>query len=106
VKSLLLSLALIASIQAEGVPSATARGLLKELIEINTTDSIGDNTAAAQAMARRLREVGFSPKDVEVVVPAPQKGNLWQDCVARAKPGPFFFWRTWTWSKPGVRIGP
>ncbi len=31
-----------------------AREILKELIEINTTDSIGDNTAAAQAMADRL----------------------------------------------------
>ena len=27
-----------------------ARDLLQELIEINTTDSVGDNTAAARAM--------------------------------------------------------
>ena len=36
-----------------------AREILKELIEINTTDSVGDNTAAAQAMADRLLAAGF-----------------------------------------------
>jgi len=53
-----------------------ARSVLKELIEINTTDSVGDNTAAAEAMARRFRDAGFPANDVEVVVPAPKKGNL------------------------------
>ncbi|HKN24856.1 MAG TPA: hypothetical protein VJX72_08425, partial [Candidatus Acidoferrum sp.] len=31
-----------------------ARSILKELIEINTTDSVGNVTTAAEAMARRL----------------------------------------------------
>ena len=53
-----------------------ARSILQELIEINTTDSAGDNTAAAEAMARRLRAAGFAAADLEVVVPAPKKGNL------------------------------
>ena len=53
-----------------------ARDCLRELIEINTTDSAGDNTRAAEAAARRLRAAGFAASDVEVVVPAPKKGNL------------------------------
>lgn len=58
---------------------ALARSIFAELIEINTTDSErGDNTIAAQALARRLLEAGFPEEDVHVVVPAdsPTKGNL------------------------------
>ena len=50
--------------------------LLAQLIEINTTDSVGDNTEAAEAMARRLRDAGFPKSDVHVLEPAPRKGNL------------------------------
>ena len=53
-----------------------AKDLLQELIEINTTDSVGDNTAAAQAMADRLLAAGFPPQDIQVLAPAPRKGNL------------------------------
>jgi len=53
-----------------------ARDILKELVEINTTDSQGDNTAAAEAMRRRLLAAGFPEEDVVVVEPAPRKGNL------------------------------
>ncbi len=52
-----------------GPPSAEdalAREIFEELIEINTTDSVGDNTKAAEAMARRLRDAGFSEEDVRV----------------------------------------
>ena len=55
---------------------ALARELLKELIEINTTNSVGDNTAAAQAMADRLLAAGFPPEDVQVLGPVEKKGNL------------------------------
>jgi len=58
---------------------ALARSIFAELIEINTTDSErGDNTIAAQALARRLLEAGFPEEDVHVLVPAdsPTKGNL------------------------------
>jgi acetylornithine deacetylase/succinyl-diaminopimelate desuccinylase-like protein len=64
---------------AIGAPSAEdalAREIFEELIEINTTDSVGDNTAAAEAMARRLREAGFPEEDVQVLGPHPKKGNL------------------------------
>ena len=52
------------------------REIYQELIEINTTDSVGDNTKAAEAMARRLLAAGFPAADVQVLVPAPRKGNL------------------------------
>lgn len=50
--------------------------ILKQLVEINTTQSVGNNTAAAQAMADRLLAAGFAEDDVRVIVPAPNKGNL------------------------------
>ena len=53
-----------------------ARDILRELIEIDTTDSVGDNTAAAQAMADRLLAAGFPQEDVQVLGPAEKKGNL------------------------------
>jgi acetylornithine deacetylase/succinyl-diaminopimelate desuccinylase-like protein len=55
---------------------ALAREVFAELIAINTTDSSGDNTAAAEAMAKRLRDAGFPAEDVNVVSPQPKKGNL------------------------------
>jgi acetylornithine deacetylase/succinyl-diaminopimelate desuccinylase-like protein len=50
--------------------------LYRELIGIRTVHPDGDNTAAARAAARRLLEAGFDPADVEVLEPAPRKGNL------------------------------
>jgi acetylornithine deacetylase/succinyl-diaminopimelate desuccinylase-like protein len=53
-----------------------ARQILKQLIEINTTDSVGDNTRAAEAMAARFRDAGFPESDIHVLGPMPRKGNL------------------------------
>jgi len=53
-----------------------AREIYRELIEIDTTDSQGDNTAAAQAVASRLLAADFPPEDVHVIVPAERKGNV------------------------------
>ena len=52
--------------------------IYKELVEINTTDSAGDNTAAARAMAARLVAAGLPQEDVRVLVPPgnAKKGNL------------------------------
>ena len=55
---------------------ALFRSIYQELIEINTTDSSGDTTAAAKAMGARLLAAGFKPSDVEVIPIAPRKGNL------------------------------
>ncbi|HVT94371.1 MAG TPA: M20/M25/M40 family metallo-hydrolase [Bryobacteraceae bacterium] len=53
-----------------------ARDVLEQLININTTDSVGDNTKAAEAMAERFRAAGFPAQDVQVLIQAPRKGNL------------------------------
>jgi acetylornithine deacetylase/succinyl-diaminopimelate desuccinylase-like protein len=52
--------------------------IYKELVEINTTDSVGDNTQAARAMAARLVAAGFPQEDVRVLVHPgnAKKGNL------------------------------
>ena len=50
--------------------------IYRELVEINTVHPNGDNTAASRAMARRLLDAGFDAKDVQVIEPAPRKGNL------------------------------
>src|SRR5262249_55456840 len=52
------------------------REIYQELIEINTTNSVGDNTKAAEAMARRLMAAGFTAADVQELAPAPRKGNI------------------------------
>src|SRR5258706_16380034 len=53
-----------------------AHDIFKQLIEINTTDSVGSTTVAAQAMAQRLLDAGFAKADVTVIGPKERKGNL------------------------------
>ena len=55
-----------------------ARDVYRELIEINTADSVGSVTRAAEAMARRFLAAGFPARDVRLLVPPgkPTKGNL------------------------------
>ncbi|MCA1591091.1 MAG: M20/M25/M40 family metallo-hydrolase [Acidobacteria bacterium] len=57
---------------------ALLREIYKELVEINTTDSIGNTTQAANAMAARLKAAGFADEDVQVLVHPgnARKGNL------------------------------
>lgn len=67
------------------IPAATSfaqpdqkltREIFKELIEINTTNSAGSTTKAAEAMAARLKAAGFADKDIFVGGPTDRKGNL------------------------------
>jgi acetylornithine deacetylase/succinyl-diaminopimelate desuccinylase-like protein len=69
---------LSAAVQAEDRQKTDqeARAILKQLIEINTTDSIGNVSQAAEAMAQRLRAAGFAEKDVTVAGPNERKKNL------------------------------
>jgi acetylornithine deacetylase/succinyl-diaminopimelate desuccinylase-like protein len=53
-----------------------ARAVFKQLIEINTTESSGNVTTAAEAMAKRLLDAGFPEKDVIVAGPNARKKNL------------------------------
>lgn len=73
---LLLLLAPIGSAQAQDAIRLQARDIFQQLIEINTTDSVGNVTTAAEAMAKRLRDAGFSGQDVVVAGPNERKKNL------------------------------
>ena len=53
-----------------------ARQVFKDLIEINTTDSVGSTTEAAEAMAARLIAAGLPKADVQVLGPHPQVREL------------------------------
>src|SRR6266849_1212397 len=53
-----------------------AHDIFKQLIEINTTDSVGNVTTAAEAMAKRLRDGGFAEGDLKVAGPNERKKNL------------------------------
>jgi acetylornithine deacetylase/succinyl-diaminopimelate desuccinylase-like protein len=61
-----------------------AHDVFKQLIEINSTDSIGTTTAVAEAMRKRLLDAGFPAADVVILGPNPRKGNL----VARLRGRP------------------
>jgi acetylornithine deacetylase/succinyl-diaminopimelate desuccinylase-like protein len=50
--------------------------IYKELVEINTTNSTGDNTEAAKAMQKHLLAAGFKAEDIQLFEPYPRKGNL------------------------------
>jgi acetylornithine deacetylase/succinyl-diaminopimelate desuccinylase-like protein len=54
------------------------RDLYKELVEINTTLSVGSCTQAANAMQARLLKAGYPASDLRIVVPdgRPKDGNL------------------------------
>src|SRR5216117_414486 len=74
-----VSLALRALAQGTPTPAQQQlREIYKELVEINTTDSAGSCTAAAEAMAARLKASGLPAPEVQVIVPpgGPKKGNL------------------------------
>jgi acetylornithine deacetylase/succinyl-diaminopimelate desuccinylase-like protein len=59
------------------------RSIYQELVETNTTNSVGSCTVAAQKMAKRLKTGGFKDSELQMIIPpgGPQKGNL----VARLK---------------------
>jgi acetylornithine deacetylase/succinyl-diaminopimelate desuccinylase-like protein len=58
------------------LPNPLARKIFQQLIEINTTDSVGNVTTASEAMAKRLRDAGYPAKDVIVAGPNERKKNL------------------------------
>src|SRR5580658_2922444 len=64
--------------QIDDATRKLSHDIFKQLIEINTTDSSGDNTPAARSMAKRLLDAGFPESDVKVLVPVGRsnKGNL------------------------------
>ena len=81
--------ALLAALLAGAAPAADRAGeagnaaagvlahdIFRQLIEINTTDSVGNVTTAAEAMAQRFLAAGFPAADVLVAGPEERKKNL------------------------------
>ena len=64
------------SAQIDDATKKLSHDIFKELLEINTTDSVGSTTVAADAMAKRLRDAGFPAEDVVVLGPNDRKGNM------------------------------
>lgn len=62
--------------QLDSANRQLAHDIFKELIEINTTDSVGNVTTAAEAMAKRLRDAGYPESDVKVLGPNERKKNM------------------------------
>jgi len=77
-------LCLITSLLSTGYSAAQAppeyqklaHEIFKELIEINTTDSVGNVTTASEAMAKRFRAAGFDEKDIQIAGPRDNKKNV------------------------------
>ncbi len=67
-----------AASKAARAGEAEFRELYTELVEINTTLSVGSCTKAVEAMAKRLKAAGFADGDLKIIVPKdrPQDGNL------------------------------
>lgn len=72
----LAALAPLAVAQGQEYAKQQSREIFKQLIEINTTDSVGNVTTAAEAMAKRLRDAGFPAEEVIVAGPNARKKNL------------------------------
>jgi acetylornithine deacetylase/succinyl-diaminopimelate desuccinylase-like protein len=72
----LLAVALCRSATLDVPTQRLARDIFRQLIEINTTDSIGNTTTAAEAMRQRLLEAGLPAADVVVLGPNGRKGNM------------------------------
>lgn len=75
IAALILSVRAVAA-QPDDATRRMARDIFQQLVEINTTDSVGSTTVAAQAMAKRFLDAGFAPNDVVVLGPNDRKGNV------------------------------
>jgi len=64
------------AVQPDEATHRLAHDMLMQLSEINTTDSIGSVTAAAEAMVQRFRDAGFPESDIHVLGPNDRKKNL------------------------------
>jgi acetylornithine deacetylase/succinyl-diaminopimelate desuccinylase-like protein len=80
---ILIALVPLAALAAAPAPpvgdaayDALAHDIFKQLIEIDTSDSSGNVTTAAQALAQRFRAAGFPPADVSLLGPNERKKNL------------------------------
>ena len=79
----LAAIALPATLAAQSQQGAALRpeqqlahDIYKELVDINTADSVGSTTVAANAVAKRFRDAGFPDSDIFQGGPKPDKGNI------------------------------
>ncbi|MGC1607385.1 MAG: M20/M25/M40 family metallo-hydrolase [Candidatus Acidiferrum sp.] len=73
---ILLGLAPLCLAQSQDDVKQQSHDIFKQLVEINTTDSVGNVTTATEALAKRLRDAGFPEQDVIVAGPNDRKKNL------------------------------
>ncbi|HKP28826.1 MAG TPA: M20/M25/M40 family metallo-hydrolase [Gemmatimonadales bacterium] len=83
IRFLLLLVALLPAVALAQQPQKTptdylqlGREILREMIEIRSTEGGVGATPVAQAVARRLRAAGFAAMDVQVLGPSPKKHNV------------------------------
>ena len=62
--------------QVDDATRKLSHDIFKQLIEINSTDSVGSVTAASEAMAQRFRDAGFADADMQILGPNDRKKNL------------------------------
>jgi acetylornithine deacetylase/succinyl-diaminopimelate desuccinylase-like protein len=62
--------------QIDDATRKLSHDIFKQLIEINSTDSVGSVTAAAEAMAQRFRDAGFPEADIQILGPNDRKKNV------------------------------
>jgi acetylornithine deacetylase/succinyl-diaminopimelate desuccinylase-like protein len=73
---LVLLFSLSACAQIDDATRQLSHDIFKQLIEINTTDSVGNVTTAAEAVAQRFRDAGFAESDLHLLGPNDRKKNL------------------------------
>jgi acetylornithine deacetylase/succinyl-diaminopimelate desuccinylase-like protein len=62
--------------QIDDTTRQLSHDIFKQLIEINTTDSVGNVSTASEAMAQRFRHAGFPDSDLHILGPNDRKKNL------------------------------
>ncbi|MDT4947357.1 MAG: hypothetical protein QOH14_4090 [Pseudonocardiales bacterium] len=65
-----------ANAQIDDSTKQLAHDVFKQLIQINTTDSVGNVSSASEAMAKRFRDAGFQETDIHILGPNDRKKNL------------------------------
>src|SRR4029079_14422700 len=75
IATFVLPVVLTAQVQQGLTPAQQlAHDIYKELVEINTADSVGSTTVAANAVAKRFLDAGFPASDIFQGGPRPDKG--------------------------------
>jgi acetylornithine deacetylase/succinyl-diaminopimelate desuccinylase-like protein len=71
-----LFLTAVSQAQIDEATRKLSHDIFKQLIEINSTDSVGNVTTASKAMAQRFRDAGFAEADMQILGPNDRKKNL------------------------------